>query len=99
MSPRVSCRIARRYHFHRNDESSFGPEHESSSYASGGFLNPVSLVFGDMRQAQSIWVFVFSLFDDCHVAADSVAARRGRSLHCVGLFPADDCKEGLEPSG
>ena len=79
MSPRVSCPIARRYHFHRNYESSFGPEYESGSYASDGFLNPVSLVFDEMRQAQSICVFVFSLFNDFHVAADSVAAKRGHA--------------------
>ena len=68
MSPRVSCLIARRYHIHRNDESSFGPEYESGSYVSDGFLNPVSLVFDEMRQAQSICVFVLSLFDNFHIA-------------------------------
>lgn len=77
--PRVSCPIARRYHFHKNDEFSFAPEYESGSYASDGFLKPVSLVFDGMRKAQSICVFVFSLFDEFHVAVDSVAAKRGHA--------------------
>ena len=83
VSPRVSCLIARRYRFHRNDESSFGPEYESGSYASDGFLNLVSLVFDEMRQAQSICVSVFSLFDAFHITAESVAAKRGHVLRKI----------------
>lgn len=94
---RVSCPIARRYHFYRNDESSLGPEYESGSYASDGFLRSLSLVFDEMRLAQSICVFVCSLFSDFHVVADSVVAKRSHALRKID--PSDDCKERLESSG
>lgn len=82
-SPRVSCPIARRYHFHRKDEFSFGPEYKSGSHASDGFINSVFLVFDEVRQAQSICVLVFSLLSDFHVVADSVAAKRGYALRKI----------------
>lgn len=37
----------------------------------------MSVVFDGMRKAQSICVFVFSIFDEFHAAVDSVAAKRG----------------------
>ena len=96
MSPRVSCPIARQYHFHRNDEFGFGPAYESGSYASDGFLKPVSLVFDgrDKLKASVFLCFRFSMIS----MSPSILLPPREVMHLVRLIPADDCQEVLEPS-
>jgi len=46
---RVSCRISRRYHFHKDDRLCFGSEYESDTDVSDGFqIDSLFFVYGTL---------------------------------------------------